>query len=279
MVFLVCWSAVACAPATVPATASSARLESTAPLTTRSATPGDQLKTLPRIGDRYVVDGDLLLTEAEALKHLGEQTSAPRVEDSPGQDTGYLILAQSGVWPARTARNLTFAIDRTSFQRDDQYELVKANLAAAANEWSKACPSCGVKFVHVDELDAKNPTPENVLFVARYRDVGGAFIAAAFFANDPQNTRFLEIDPSYFTTAFDRVGVFRHELGHVLGYRHEHIRGVPGCSPEGGKWTVITPYDPKSVMHYLCGGVGSRELKISQLDRTGHEAAYGGRAP
>jgi hypothetical protein len=251
--------------------------------TARSARPDERLKTLPRIGDRVVVDGDLVMSEAEAAKHLADQTAqAPRppgTEQGSGEDTGYLIVAQSGVWPARIAANLTFAIDRGTFRTDDQYQLVKTNLEAAAREWSEVCRSCGVKFVHVEDLDDKKPTPGKVVFVARHRNAGGAFIAAAFFANDAQDRRFLDIDPTYFTTRYDQVGVFRHELGHVLGYRHEHTRGVPGCSFEDGMWTAETVYDPRSVMHYPCGSGGSMELAISEFDRTGHEAAYGGRAP
>lgn len=271
----VCALTVSCTPAaaqaTPPASARSARL----------ATP---LAALPRIGDVVVVDSDLRMTEAEAAQYLRDQNagSAPSLPDTgpaAGHDEGFLIVAESGVWPVATAANLTFAIDRATFKRDDQYQKVRTNLEAAAKEWSNLCPTCGVKFVHVDNLDANNPAPGKTVFVARYRDVGGVFIAASFFANDPRDKRFLDIDPSYFNTSFDQVGVFRHELGHVLGYRHEHIRGIPGCTFEGGKWIPKTPYDPKSVMHYLCGGGGSVELMISDLDRTGHESAYGGRAP
>jgi hypothetical protein len=104
------------------------------------------------------------------------------------------------------------------------------------------------------------------------------FIAAAFFPNDPINRRRVLIDPSYFTTTFNQVGVLRHELGHVLGFRHEHIRsGAPAACPDEDPGRVIdlTQYDPRSVMHYFCGGVGSRELAISDLDREGSQRVYG----
>ena len=44
----------------------------------------------------------------------------------------------------------------------------------------------------------------------------------------------------------------RHELGHILGFRHEHIRSEANSScDEGGAFRAVTDYDQASVMHYL----------------------------
>jgi hypothetical protein len=88
------------------------------------------------------------------------------------------------------------------------------------------------------------------------------------------------IDPSFFvpTLPFDRVGVLRHELGHVLGFRHEHIRSgaPPICPDEATHHTIdLTQYDPQSVMHYFCGNVGSKQLAITAVDRAGARLVYG----
>jgi hypothetical protein len=88
------------------------------------------------------------------------------------------------------------------------------------------------------------------------------------------------IDPSYFDAglSFNKVGVLRHELGHVLGFRHEHIRsGAPPACPDEDLWGTIdlTQYDPQSVMHYFCGGAGSPELALTELDRIGSQKLYG----
>jgi hypothetical protein len=64
----------------------------------------------------------------------------------------------------------------------------------------------------------------------------------------------------------------------VLGWRHEHIShdAPPACPDEDDfDQQKITQYDPKSVMHYFCGGVGSKELKISDIDRAGSVQIYG----
>ena len=103
-------------------------------------------------------------------------------------------------------------------------------------------------------------------------------IASSFFPSDPPDRRHMLIDPTYFTTSFDKVGVLRHELGHVLGFRHEHIRNdAPPVCPNEPLWDtqVLSVYDPKSVMHYFCGGVGSHDLQITDLDRKGARMVYG----
>jgi hypothetical protein len=88
------------------------------------------------------------------------------------------------------------------------------------------------------------------------------------------------VDASYFspTLRFNRVGVLRHELGHVLGFRHEHIRSeAPAACPGEPLFgtTPLTEYDPRSVMHYFCGNVGSDDLDITEVDREGARKLYG----
>ena len=64
----------------------------------------------------------------------------------------------------------------------------------------------------------------------------------------------------------------------MLGFRHEHIRAeAPASCPDEdlADTSVLTGYDPKSVMHYFCGNVGSRELLITDVDRTGAQRLYG----
>jgi Astacin (Peptidase family M12A) len=96
----------------------------------------------------------------------------------------------------------------------------------------------------------------------------------------PPERRVVVIDPSFFDSGhgFNKVGVLRHELGHVLGFRHEHIRSEapPGCPGEPLFGTIVaTDYDPKSVMHDFCGDVGSKELEITDLNYQGAQRLYG----
>jgi hypothetical protein len=171
---------------------------------------------------------------------------------------------------------LSYCVLRNTFPRETWYEEVVANMQAATDAWEEIC---GIRFEHRSEVDdSEMLRPPGIIFPVRYISANGAFIAAAFFPNDAARRQRMLIDPSYFTTRFDKVGVLRHELGHVLGFRHEHIRSgaPPVCPRESTTDTIdLTAYDPQSVMHYFCGGVGSRTLAITDVDRKGAERVYG----
>jgi hypothetical protein len=171
---------------------------------------------------------------------------------------------------------LSYCVLINTFPRQEWYEETVTNMQLATEEWEA---TCGVKFEYVSSLDSSiSMRPAGVVFPVRYIGAGGAFIAASFFPNDLPTRRRLLIDPSYFRTTFDHVGVLRHELGHVIGCRHEHIRSgaPPICPHEDTTGTInLTDYDPQSVMHYFCGGVGSRNLQITQTDRIGAQQLYG----
>jgi hypothetical protein len=148
----------------------------------------------------------------------------------------------------------------------------------ATDDWQLVC---GIRFEHRAELD-ESPGTQNpgVLFTVRELDLPGSTIASAFFPTEPRNRRRVLIDGSYFEPdlGFDKVGVLRHELGHVIGFRHEHIRteAPSACFDEAlGGTFELTPYDPKSVMHYFCGGAGSATLALTELDRLGAQRLYG----
>ena len=226
------------------------------------------VKLLPSVGEYFVVEGDLKMTRQEVIAYLAARGDA----EAPLTVTPELLInlhrGAPDYYQSPEARRLTYRVDRGSFSDAGEYQAVVDDMVAATRDWENACADCRIRFVAVA---GGNVTPN---FTVRRLDAAGAYVAAAFFPHDAPARRFVDIDPSYFKTSFNRIGVLRHELGHVLGYRHEHIRGVPGCYREGNEWRPLTPYDPKSVMHYVCGSNGTRELALTETDRAGHTRLY-----
>jgi hypothetical protein len=236
------------------------------------------LATLPRVDQFYVVEGDMLRTADEMRRDvLLAQGRAAGLSQMTNPELIVMITATGArdYWKTPTSRKLTYAIDRASFKSEDRAKAITSQMERATADWQKACADCGVTF---ERLDIPNPTHKQVTFIVRRSESNGAFIAAAFFPSYPPSRRYVNIDDSYWGMkpgSFEPVGVLRHELGHVLGYRHEHIRGISGCFQEDKSWQPLTKYDPKSVMHYFCGGAGSLTLEISKTDQAGHLCLYG----
>ena len=66
-----------------------------------------------------------------------------------------------------------------------------------------------------------------------------------------------------------------HELGHTLGFRHEHTRPEAGTCFEDNNWRPLTPYDSASIMHYpQCNG-GSSDRSSAPTTADGVRALDG----
>ncbi len=224
----------------------------------------------------YVWEGDMLLSAEEIRATI----FAKQAETAPAPGASELLLnlrtdGQPGYW-LRGKRALTWAADCSTFDTPARCTTARQLFASAARDWVRACSNCRLTFREVAGRPGIRPGVGTTAptIVLRYQPEVFDYIAIAFFANDPAFRRYVSVTPSFFTTSFDRAGVMRHELGHVLGYRHEHNRALTGCHFEDNRWTALTPYDPKSVMHYFCGGGGTRALTLSAADVSGHRRLY-----
>jgi Dual-action HEIGH metallo-peptidase len=250
--------------------------------------------------DFYVVEGDLVLDEDQlAIYAINEErrrregvlgtppgnllTGIATIGPDPMSDALMGIFTREGKFVRwKEGTTLTYCVLRDTFSSQERYNQVRANMQQATENWER---TCGVRYEHRADLDDSSGTQNpGVLFTVREFDAGGQFIASAFFPTDPRNRRRVLIDPSYYDPSlrFNKVGVLNHELGHTLGFRHEHVNPqAPAACPDeplfaaGGVATPLTMYDPKSTMHYFCGGVGSTELAITDLDRVGSQKIYG----
>jgi hypothetical protein len=231
----------------------------------------------------YVIEGDLRLTRDEVRGHLRgfllreQPQTAMQAALPKGQATGELYVNTKNGVPTKWLvgqRALSYAIDRASFT-SEQHALLAINMPIAIADWVDAC-DCGLSITHKPEFDDK-PELGKVTFVVTHAPNEPRYFAVAFFPGDAADQRYLHImDPYFNPGGYDQVGILRHEIGHILGYRHAHISGVAGCAqePKSPNWVALSPYDSSSAMHYPCGGGGSLDFQLSERDKADHRAFY-----
>jgi len=227
----------------------------------------------------YIVDWDIELKDDEALRLYWEQTRPPQ---------GALALSTMGgadnKWSDTQKLELTYCISNTGpagFTDPVEYEKVKTSMEAATDRgWEMFAD---INFVHKPDQDATcNNTNMNVLFDVS-REMGQMYLARAFFpppgdmgAGRAQAN--VLIDQSAFQEPWPLQNILGHELGHVLGFRHEHVRpeaNAGDCGEVDNDFKPLTPYDSASIMHYpQCNGT-SQDLAFTAIDKMGAEVAYG----
>jgi hypothetical protein len=227
----------------------------------------------------YVLEGDWRVTREEVRARLYSYISSPTVDQSRGVGNEELyVMKKNGVlakWPVGQ-RALTYAIKRSSFT-PAQYKKVVENFPKATVDWITAC-ECDLSFTHLAQYD-DNPKLTDVTFIVTFQPNDRRFIALGFFPTDPVDQRYLHIMEPYFTNkTYDEIGMLRHEVGHILGYRHSHIGGVAGCAyydePDKG-WEDLSSYDWRSAMHYPCGQASrSTKFSLSDRDKADHKKYY-----
>jgi len=246
-------------------------------------------KSLPKMNidsvNYYVVEGDVLLDKDKLYYYSVSQFKAitdsirPQGPSIQKFTVGVRPDGSLAIWQPNYV--IRYAVLKKSFSSINNYLLAVQNVQKAAADWMGIC---NVKFEYMNNYDGLMPGSDlhdDLTFVVREFNAGGQFIAQSFFPGDPPYERRLLIDPSYYTTTVSKTGILRHELGHIIGCRHEHIRSKDSdCSGENiiegyMSATYLTDYDRYSVMHYLCGGVGDPELKFTAFDSAGARKLYG----
>ena len=178
-------------------------------------------------------------------------------------------------WNQQQKKALSYCVSKAF---GNHYDNVVQQMAGATAEWEK---SGAVHFVHDAAQDATCDASNGaVVFDVRPVDVGGEYLARAFFPNEPRPDRNVLIDDSSFTLPaggkLQLVGILRHELGHTVGFRHEHTRPESGACFEDRDWRPLTSYDAFSVMHYpQCNGKADWSLNLTNKDRNGVACVYG----
>jgi hypothetical protein len=228
----------------------------------------------------YVINGDELVSDEAELESLYDAylQSWSRLQDAErgiGSTQENLIVNRVGNpptddrWP--DPNNLTYCISQLTFGAS--YQTVVDAMAGAAADWEAIA---GVNFTHVPGNDLACSVAIGNTFAVRGVS-GQQFLARAFFPSNPWYLREVLIDGTSLTVGppYTLRGILRHELGHVLGFRHEHTRPESGKCFEDNNWRPLTAYDASSVMHYpQCNGANKGDLVFTALDRAGARALY-----
>jgi hypothetical protein len=225
---------------------------------------------------KYIVSGDIAIAGREQLREFFEKNIRRQaVEPVPGALIVHRVEGRDAIWDASSKKQLTYCVSSAFGER---HQRVVTDMHSATGAWEQAAD---VDFIHVaaedDDCTASN---SDVLFDIRPVDVNGQYLARAFFPNEPRGERNVLIDESAFQLdprgALQLVGILRHELGHTLGWRHEHTRPESGACFEDNDWRPLTDYDRFSVMHYpQCNGGGDWSLTLTHMDRNGAACVYG----
>ncbi|WP_375770197.1 M57 family metalloprotease [Archangium gephyra] len=223
-------------------------------------------------GGVYVVNQDEAVEGVEGLRAYYDNYVA---NGDVGATGGELAVYYSGgdiKWSATQARSLTYCVSSSSF--GSNYSKVVTAMANATAAWEA---TANVDFIHSSSYDSNcSASQTGVLFDVRQTRTQ-QYVARAFFPNSSRSGRNILISTSAFGNmgAWTLTGVLRHELGHTLGFRHEHTRlSSTGCY-EDSAWRALTSYDASSVMHYpQCNGSQTGDLVLTSMDKSGAKSLY-----
>lgn len=216
----------------------------------------------PWAGGHFIVDGDVPIKDEKQLHEFWSRLEQGALSVNTGGDDR---------WSDAEKHALTYCVSSDFGPR--KAALIEALAAATDDGWEAMAD---VNFIHVPSED-RNCTAGNRNVVFNIRPVSGQdYLARAFFPSYTRDSREVLVDDTAFSVAdWPLAHILGHELGHVLGFRHEHTRAEAGMCFEDTSYRPLTPYDAASIMHYpQCNG-SSKDLDWTEQDAIGAASLYG----
>lgn len=219
---------------------------------------------------QFIVNGDEAIPTIAELRAYYE--AMIQRDDKNGPSTQLVVNQDGGgddVWSASQAGNLTYCVS-------DDFGSLKPTIVDAmeggAAMWEGA--SSTIDFVYDASQDASCTTDNDAVLFPVEPIETSEYIARAFFPSSGDAERNILVDDSVTTSGWPPENILGHELGHTLGFRHEHTRPEAGTCFEDDNWRPLTPYDSESIMHYpQCNGT-SEDLSFSSTDAEGVASIY-----
>jgi len=222
--------------------------------------------------DLFLVEGDMLFESEGALRAYFDERNAGSTEKS-------IINKVNGVADKRpNPTDIRFCFAAGWGQNNGTYTApalagVKTNILSAMTAWEAVA---NVKFTYRSDLDGascnNNGANPGLDFVVDHWN--NASTATGAFPSTSWANQKLRVPTS-------GIGhqLALHELGHILGFRHEHTHS--GASPrcfEDNNTIELTAFDTNSVMKYAdctVSAVINGGNAPSALDATGAHKTYG----
>ena len=225
--------------------------------------------TFKDVDQQYIVNGDEPVVDTAQLRDFYDSMVGPAT-----QENGLVVNTVGGAddkWSTSQVGNLTYCVS-TKF--GSRYTDIVNAMASGGGLWEAA--SSKINFVHVAAQDSSCTVRNNNVLFSVEPVQTTQYIARAFFPSTPKRQRNVLVDDSIWTSgSWTPANIMGHELGHTLGFRHEHTRPEAGTCFEDNNWRPLTPYDSSSIMHYpQCNGT-SDDLSMTSTDRQGAVALYG----
>jgi hypothetical protein len=238
--------------------------------------------------DYYRVEGDLYFFSEQSLRaHYDELVATHKSKLAIFQriSTGF-----EPKFPRPRANNITYCVSNAFTNKST----VVADMASATRAWERVT---NVRFRYLSGQDATcDQNNANVEFavmlnpasggcaVSKLHWLPGCRLSTGASARGVLLMNYTGFPPPAPQANMTPTGVLRHELGHMLGFRHEHpwAPGAGGCLEQPSSSTSdytgrrLTTYDQVSVMHYReCAGPVNTDYTISKLDGIGARRIYG----